>query len=307
MEFRKYISPATESYLVSNFHEQAQAWLDSFDSNVAALMDRWETEFACHEGDSRFGAILYGRSAKYGDVAIKIIPVFSERLKGEIECYRRLKYPEMCRLYDVDTRVGALLLKQIQVDFESAEDIKLRMFKTLHQNRVKGGAKEFPLYSDVVKSVLANALKEVGASNDEALKLFEPSIYRALDTLDGFMDAEIYLVHGDAHGANMLISGGNCVLIDPLGYNAPFEIEYSRYLGSAIKFTNMTPAELAGIMDKMLPENADFKRALDAFAIDTTLRGCNTFIEGDTPEAVRYGAVWADNAWNLREKLLKGI
>ena len=43
--------------------------------------------------------------------------------------------------------------------------------------------------------------------------------------------------------------------------------------------------------------NAPLETVLRAFAIDTTLRACNTFIEGNTHQEICAAADWAGRAW----------
>ena len=158
---------------------------------------------------------------------------------------------------------------------------------------------------NVLEDVLKNARNVVTSSSDEKLNAFLPSITRSEASIRLFDRCERYIIHGDAHEYNMLMDGENCVLIDPLGYVAPFEIEYARYLGTAMKFTQMSADEFFGLLKRILPESADLRAVLTAFAIDTTLRGCNTFIEGNTYDEICFGADWARRAWAYADALIK--
>ena len=126
---------------------------------------------------------------------------------------------------------------------------------------------------------------------------------RALNAMETFRDSERYLIHGDAHEYNMLVEDGGCVLIDPLGYVAPIEFEFARYLGTAMKKHPLSNAEMDALVSRILPGGVDRARALSAFAIDTTLRGCNTFIEGNTCEEIVFGGSWAARAWDYADAL----
>ena len=113
MSYHDYISDATLQYLMQQYPEHTPGWLASFQSEVHRLEDLWAVNVEGFERDSRFGTILYGQSAGYGKVAVKVVPWFSPRLKGEVYCYRRLPYQEMCPLYAVDENLGAMLLKYV--------------------------------------------------------------------------------------------------------------------------------------------------------------------------------------------------
>ena len=65
----------------------------------------------------------------------------------------------------------------------------------------------------------------------------------------------------------------------------------------------LSNAEMDALVSRILPGGVDRARALSAFAIDTTLRGCNTFIEGNTCEEIVFGGSWATRAWNYADAL----
>lgn len=88
-----------------------------------------------HEPCSRFGAILYGASARYGRVAVKVVPWFSPRLKTEVFCYRHLPYREMCPLYDVDEKLGAMLLRYVPAANSADHAPRERVFRSLYEQR----------------------------------------------------------------------------------------------------------------------------------------------------------------------------
>ena len=70
------------------------------------------------------GAIaLFGE--KYGKVAVKIVPWFSPRLQGEVYCYPHLPYKEMCPLFAVDEKLGAMLLKYVEIHDNPDPDKKM--------------------------------------------------------------------------------------------------------------------------------------------------------------------------------------
>lgn len=300
------ISEGTVSYLKQQFPKHADVWLDAFPDAHKRLMDKWQLTFTGHERNSRFGTILYAESAEYGKVAVKIVPWFCPRLKSEIECYRALPYREMCRLFDVDESLGAMLLKYVDEPSDGCIQDKALVFSSLFAQKKRAEASDYPLlypYEAVLKSVLDNAQHVVNTQNDEKLLSFLPSIQKAQSAISLFENDEKYIIHGDAHEYNMLGSENGCVLIDPLGYIAPFAFEYARYLGTAMKETCLSPDEFFRLSEKVFSCHGDFKKNLVAFAIDVTLRACNTFIEGNTYEEILFGASWAKRAWDYLEKL----
>lgn len=303
MPYLQSVSANTRDYLFQQFPQLTPAWLASFNDGVQALVDKWQLSFSAHEHSSRFGAILYGTSALFGDVALKIVPGFSPRLRAEIACYRELPYREMCPLYAADEDLGALLLRYVPPIQANRSASREAVFRRLYAQRRPFLPEDeallslFPRYEAVLKDVLARARREVESQRDENLLPFLPSIELALDKMENFAAQPRFVIHGDAHEYNMLMDGENCVLIDPLGYIAPFEFEYARYLGTAMKSTSLSRDEMASLLKRLLPAQADPGQALAAFAIDVTLRACNTFIEGNTYEEICQGADWAHRAW----------
>ena len=115
MSYHDYISEATLNYLMQQYPEHTPGWLATFTDEVHRLEEMWGVQVEGYERDSRFGTILYGQSSRYGKVAVKIVPWFSPRLRGEVYCYQHLPYREMCPLYAVDEKLGAMLLKYVTV------------------------------------------------------------------------------------------------------------------------------------------------------------------------------------------------
>ncbi len=298
--YKELISASTVSYLAKQFPDLAPAWIDAFPNEVDRLIEKWQLSPFGHEGNSRFGTIIYANSHMYGDVAVKIIPNFSSRLKSEILCYRSLPYKEMCALYDVDESFGALLLKYIPETTPRDKQREEQVFLSLYEQKREAANQDrfLPLYEDVFSEVSRNAVREIRLAKDESLVHLLSSIQKSEEGLNDFLNDKRYIIHGDAHEYNMLHECAGCVLIDPLGYIAPFEFERSRYLGTAMKHTEMDNDAFFALTARMLPKGERMKKQLTAFAIDTTLRACNTFIEGNTYEEICFAVDWAKRAWN---------
>lgn len=307
MEYRHYLSEKTISYLNQQFPQETPVWMEAFDSELDRLAQKWDlTITGCENKAAWFGVILYGESGLYGKVAVKIVPRFCSRLRTEIYCYRNLPYRELCPLYDVDESLGAMLLKYVEQDpVRDPERLQSLFPRLSEQRRADDGKSILPRFEDVLTDVLGNARNVISRSDDPRLHAFEPSIARALSGMERFRGRERCLIHGDAHEFNLLEGDGEVFMIDPLGYAAPFSFEYARYLGTAMKFDPLTDEAMSAILGRMLPKGEDLRDVLTAYAIDTTLRGCNTFIEGNTYEEICFGADWARRAWAYADALLR--
>ncbi len=301
-----YISAGTMQYLLQQYPEHTPEWLAAFEGEVHRLEDTWRLTITGYEDKSRFGTILYGKSETYGDAAVKIIPWFSPRMKGETYCYRRLPYQQLCPLYAVDDALGAMLLRYVE-PAPASDAHKERTIRSLYAQRRLADAQDvvMPRYQDVLSGVAENAKIEIARRMDGEIAAMSEPIERAMQAIHAFDGEPLYALHGDAHGFNLLEEGDGCVLIDPLGYRAPFVFEWARYLGTAMKETAIPDADFHAIAQRLSDGNAPLNTVLRAFAIDTTLRACNTFIEGNTRDEICFAAQWARRAWAYHDILTK--
>ncbi len=300
------ISPATLQYLMQQYPEHTPGWLTSFEEEVRRIEEMWGVMVEGHERDSRFGTILYGRSEKYGPVAVKIVPWFSPRLQGEVYCYRHLPYKEMCPLYAVDEKLGAMMLKYVPGAESSDPDRKEAAIAALYAQRriaTDEDKAHVPYYEDVLAQVSANALREIARTGDAGYAHLALSIDRAEKAMAAFASSKRCLIHGDAHAFNLLEEETGCLLIDPLGYVAPFVFELARYLGTAMKEKPLPAETFRQMALRLSGGNAPLEEVLCAFAIDVTLRSCNTFIEGNTYQEICFAADWAKRAWDYVDAL----
>lgn len=306
MSYHDYISDATLKYLMQRYPEHTPGWMETFEGEVNRLEAMWGVKVEGYERDSRFGTILYGHSERYGWVAMKIVPWFSPRLQGEVYCYHHLPYKEMCPLYAVDEKLGAMLLKYVTAAENADPAKKEEAIAALYPQRriaTEEDARHVPHYEDVLAEVSAIALAEIARTGDPGYAYLALSIQRAEKAMATFRDSERCLIHGDAHAFNLLEEGDSCLLIDPLGYIAPFAFEWARYLGTAMKEKNLPADYFRDILLRLTQDNAPIEEALRAFAIDTTLRACNTFIEGNTHQEICFAADWAKRAWDYYDAL----
>ena len=306
MSYQAYISQATLHYLMQRYPAYTPEWLKNFEGEVRRLEKKWGVTVEGHERDSRFGTILYGRSQVYGPVAVKIVPWFSPRLMGEVYCYQHLPYKEMCPLYAVDEKLGAMLLKYVTVPECADPEKKEAAIAALYPQRriaTQEDAQHVPHYEDVLSEVSAIALENIARTGDAGYAHLALSVQRAAEAMAAFRDSERCLIHGDAHAFNLLEEGASCLLIDPLGYVAPFAFEWARYLGTAMKEEEFPADVFLGMAGRISGGNAPMEEVLRAFAIDTTLRACNTFIEGNTYQEICHSADWARRAWDYYDRL----
>ena len=306
MTYHDYISDATLHYLMQQYPTHTPGWLKTFQQEVHRLEVQWGVTIEGYERDSRFGTILYGQSAEYGPVALKIVPWFSPRLMGEVYCYRHLPYREMCPLYAVDEKLGAMLLHYVPLTGNTDPARKEAALAALYDQRRAATAedeKHVSRYEEVLAEVSANALREIARTGDAGYAHLALSIDRAEKTMAEFAGHGRCLIHGDAHAFNILEEGEHCQLIDPLGYVAPFAFEWARYLGSAVREKVLPPEEFRAMALRIIRDQIPLADILRAVAIDTTLRACNTFIEGNTYEEICQAADWARRAWDYYDAL----
>lgn len=292
-----YISERTCEYLWQSKGKKAGQWLENYDRYIEYLTKKWKIKIYDYEERSRFGAIYYCSSEKFGKVVLKIIPNFSERLYHEIICYNYLPYSAMCKMLDYDYSIGAILLKYIygrsknSLDFYKSLFDRMNFEKKLLKNDCLFGQNYWEIWLKSIEFA-KTCMNKIDYLYREKLS---NSITLSYQKIDDLKSGALYYIHGDAHWHNIV---GNTapVLIDPIGYQAPFEIEYARFIGTYVREKHLNTNELVNTIHYFV-ENTDFQNMCYYLGIDVTLRACNTFLEGNSVAEILDAIDWADNIW----------
>ncbi len=232
------VTVGLKSFLLRHEKEKTIKWLDEVYKSLPRLIKKWEITSIEPNQTSLYGLVLYGNSAKYGDVIIKLIPGFVGRYERELEAVRMLPQSYMCKLYDWDLSTKSMLFARVNnpryASFD--ENIKLSAFFTKVIRDAIPYTPECKLkyitkHVEDLKKKLAN-IDTVKVKHDE----IKAEMEFALDLYNKtFKDSELYIVHGDLHAKNVLDDGKTMYGIDPNGFIAPIELECVRFIRNDVR------------------------------------------------------------------------
>lgn len=176
------------------------------------------------------------KSKRYGDVILKIYPLFFARrfIKETFVLSNLASYPQ-APLLDTDRRRNAMLLRRIfpgdYIVYEEDREWIERMFREMWAHRTPVSAVH-PIPKEI-KGVMDLTLDEYAIASTyeyhpELVKELVDQAKRIYDRF--FLDEERYLLHGDAYYKNALRSNDGIKVIDPVGYTDAFIFEYMPFL-----------------------------------------------------------------------------
>lgn len=206
-------------------------WEKVLDQYLDELFQKWGMMNCSVNGDGYSGLVIEGTSHMYGQVVMKIYaPFIKERFLKEITILKGLKNYHQAPLLDYDVEKNAMLLQRVMpgdyIDFNEDKDIIKDMFIDMEKNKTKAACVE---NSGVLKDVLEltenewKTTSQIDYHKELMAYLMEQmrKIYQ-----EEFIHDDFYVLHGDAYFKNALRGNNEVVIIDPVGYNAPFIFEY---------------------------------------------------------------------------------
>lgn len=224
--FQKLINSYKKYNLV-----ELQEWLDS----IPNLLERYKELYSIDNlkimENGRLGLLLYGFSSKFNeDVVIKIIPKFLDTYEIEFEAYRSLSSNYMCPLLDYDCENNILVIKKLNSgkSFVFKQDKKIvrsffdKVYKNTYEYNDNGSNSYIEILKNNIKKISNVSLNIRNREFFESLVLSLYSFY--------FAKKPMCLLHGDLHSGNVLFDGNELYAIDPLGYVAPKEFIFVRFI-----------------------------------------------------------------------------
>lgn len=302
----KYVlAQKTKGYLQQAYGSMAEEWIKGFDAQVEYLLDKWKLTIQRQEENSRFGAIFYTVSAEYGDTVLKIIPYFCERMKNEIRCYQKLPYTTMCNMLDYETTVGAILLKYIPGENRQDVEPYLALLKQMREESRLVTAEDMEVtdYWIAWEQSVQYAKMSLESVSWNYQRFMLKCLAQCVKQINHAKQLSKYYVHGDAHVHN-IVGDNPLVLIDPIGYKAPFGVEYARFLGTWYRENEIRTDELREMLMTLSTDAEDYRNNCLMLGMDVTFRACNTFSEGNTQSEIYDAIEWADRIWYSIQKIL---
>lgn len=220
------------------FGKKGEEWLKNIDNIVNGCMNKWNLRNLKLSDMLSYNLILFAESPSYGDVVLKI-GVPTNEINTEIKSLTLFDGVHICKLFDYDVTLGALLLERIipghdlkiisnNIDrITIAADIIKKLPIPIEQET------SLPTYTDWVNKAFARA-KQEKIIGDYMLKLIEvgENLFNELN----YNEREKVLLHGDLHHENILRGKNNkWKVIDPKGVIGIRCIEVGRFIINEIE------------------------------------------------------------------------
>jgi 2-C-methyl-D-erythritol 4-phosphate cytidylyltransferase len=214
------------------WRNQVREWARTLDADVEYLLAKWDiTDYTLHPA-SNFGLVFEASSERYGAVIVKVIPPFTGRYEREKFTLRNLSPEITAKLIDSDDERYAILINRIipgdYTDFSKHSHLLEGLFKRIcsSMKMAPEGAIDTCLqdYAVEMKDKYRMSLS-VGYKKAFCKELLECALIKYHR-----LPSERFLIHGDISGNNALVENDDIKLIDPLGYYAPFVMEFSRFM-----------------------------------------------------------------------------
>lgn len=211
--------------------DETKKWEKELDRDIEDLFEKWGIYEFSVNGDGYSGLVIEGESHVYGQVVMKIYaPFFEERFQKEIAVLSGLKNYHQCQLLDVVPEKHAMLLDRVipgdYIDFYDDKDIIKKMFIDMEAHKTKAcHVKNSQVLKGVLELTENEYLTTAKIDYHQSLLAYLMKHMRKIYH-EYFDDDESYVLHGDAYFKNALKGDNEVVVIDPVGYNAPFIFEY---------------------------------------------------------------------------------
>lgn len=270
-------------YLGKNYPVETEQWISDLPQIIEYLKFKWKFEDYSINPNAHFGIVIKADSTQWGKVVVKLIPPFIGRFEGELGLYE--KYADtglMCPLYDYDKSFCALLLKQAvpanYAEFTQENFGKItEFFDRLDKNLLPYNGEKYHDYGAILdgkKDMPALGLdygKAIDEYVDKAITLYKKT----------FAKDKLYLLLGDAHKYNLIEDKDGYIAIDPIGYIAPKEIEYARYIGTVLTEDLDNAGENLQKAVGLFSKYSTQEKIIKALFIDVVFRLHNTTFEND--------------------------
>jgi len=209
-----------EAKVQQMFGEQGRQWLHELPHLLKASIHKWRLRDWSLSPELSFNLVCFARSPDYGEVALKIGVPHNE-LYTEMEALALYAGRHICRCYDSDRELGAMLLERLrpgwdltrvnsQVDRVAvAADLITRLPRPLT------GMHNLPSYAEWIERAFDMVRNTPGV---------DAHFVALVDRAEGYwaelqeLDRPEMLLHGDLHHMNILKDGQNgWRAIDPKG------------------------------------------------------------------------------------------
>lgn len=263
-EFLKVVS----SY--KKYGDDVSKFLDKLPNVLDKYMNDLEIDKIGLLKGGRLGLIFSGYSKKYQkDLVLKFIPKFLNIFDIESNAYSRLSDSYMCPVYVNDLENNLIVMERLnnnetlkyKEDKASTEDF----FDKVYSNLTVSNNKDPMHYLSILNKYYEGAKDILDVPNFEEMKKKSLERYE-----EYFKDADLYLIHGDLHSNNIMKNSDGYHAIDPLGYVAPKEFMFARFIITELFFTECSEKYLDELIS-FISKYFDKEKLLNALYIDSML------------------------------------
>lgn len=225
-----------EESLIKNitvtFGEKGELWLESIQSIVNNCIDMWGLTDIKTIKNQTYNFVLMAKSKEYGEVLLKISPKFDKQ-NQEYSAITMLDSPYLREVYEFSSDYNALLMRLIEPGdtLHSLDDRDKQL--EIGLNLVRGIAKEFnkPVGLSSFKEWIIKAFdyaRDNSLGGNFLLSYIKRAegYYKTLE--EEYRDK--YIIHGDFHHDNILLSHKDWIVIDPKGATGFWFTDCGRFL-----------------------------------------------------------------------------
>ncbi|MFW5980720.1 MAG: aminoglycoside phosphotransferase family protein [Halanaerobiaceae bacterium] len=275
------------------FGKEGKKWLDNLPDLLKRCLEKWNIKEGEIGENLSYNLICFGISPEWGKVVIKIgVPhpdLFSEMTA--ISLYRG---KNICRCYDKDEELGAMVLEKISPGFDltflDSDKDKIEIASDLITNLYIKIDKIYglPAYGEWLDKAFTGA-REMNIAGEK--------MYSLIDTAEEFfqeLEAEDFprvLLHGDLHHFNILKDREkDWRIIDPKGVIGIPVLEPARFMENQLHMIKEQEKleclnYMIKIFSKKLKVSPEF--TAKALLVDYVLSTCWSFEEQAPPEKLR--------------------
>ena len=262
-----------EFYKVINKYKKYGNNVEKFVKALPQLLNNYKQKYLIKDykllKGGRLGLIFCGYSMKYNkEIVFKIIPDFLNVFEIEANAYKKISNKYMCPTYEIDYKNSVIVMDKLNTSktLKYMED-KLeteKFFDKVYSNSIKCNDNKKIYYLQILKNYF-NELGNVNINNFEYLKKSVIDVYNK-----HFNNDELYLIHGDLHSKNIMKNDNDYYSIDPLGYIAPIEFTFARFIITELFFTNNSE-EYFNELINFISKYANREKLINAVYIDSML------------------------------------
>lgn len=259
--------------VVNSYKKYGDNNLNKFLTNLPNILDKYINYYQLNDislmKGGRLGLIFTSYSNKYNkDIVIKIIPNFLKVFEIEANAYKNLSSSYMCPLIEINEKDNVIVMDKLdnndKLDFNNKETLNnyfSTVYNSLSEKNDIDNNNYIDIYTRYYKELRKTKIPPLAEKNIK-------SGYHRYQKI--FNNNKLYLLHGDLHSNNVLGQNGTYKAIDPLGYLAPKEFTFVRFIITELFFKETSQDYLNELINQF-DIYFDKYKLLNALYIDACL------------------------------------